>query len=69
MFTAVVIRDAKDLGSSVAVPDSKQPVATTWVVVDRLIEDVICIAGIALVSDLWGLQQGSCRSDQPPFWQ
>ena len=54
VITSIAVSDAEDLGCSVAVPDSQQPVAPTWVVKDTLVDDVVGIACIALVSTEMG---------------
>ena len=50
VLTAVVIPDARDLARPVVVPQRKETVAITGVVEHLLVDDVICLAGIALVS-------------------
>ncbi len=54
VYATEVIGDAEDLGCSIAVPDRKDAVTATRVVEDGLIEDVVCIAGISLVSRQMG---------------
>ena len=54
VITSIAVSDAEDLGCSVAVPDSQQPVAAIWVVKDSLVDDVVGIACIALVSTEMG---------------
>ena len=50
VLTAVVIPDARDLARPVVVPQHKETVAITGVVKHLLVDDVICLAGITLVS-------------------
>ena len=66
VLTAVVVRDAIDLGCSVAVPDREDTVATTRFVEHRLVEYVVGIAGIALVSTEMG-GNDDCEIVTPPL--
>ena len=50
VLTAVVIPDARELASPVVVPQRKETVAITGVVKHLLVVDVICLAGVTLVS-------------------